>query len=122
WAGTSPGLAADVFGLPAPPRHPMAMARFAAAAGLPVSAFTAAAFRDADVRTLFAGIAAHGARPLSALGSTAAGMLLAALGGTGWPVAKGGSQAISDALAAVVVSHAGVIETDCVVDDAAQLP
>lgn len=122
WAASSPGLVDDVFAMPAPPRHPVAMARFGAAAGLPVDAFVRAAFRDRDTRTLFAGIAAHGVRPLSALGSTAAGLFLATLAGRAWPVARGGSQAISDALAAVVRANGGEIETGCAVTDSGQLP
>ncbi|AVL99131.1 FAD-dependent oxidoreductase [Gordonia iterans] len=122
WAGRAPGLVADVFELPRPPRRPLSTARFAASAGLPVAAFTRAAFRDDVVRTVFAAIAAHGARPSSAPASTAAGLLLAALGEPGWPVARGGSQSISDALAAVVVGHGGTIETGCAITDSAQLP
>ncbi|MFT3660646.1 MAG: NAD(P)/FAD-dependent oxidoreductase [Gordonia sp. (in: high G+C Gram-positive bacteria)] len=122
WAGGEPGLIDDVLNLPGLPRHPAATARFAAAAGLPVGAFTRTAFRDDDARTLFAGIAAHAARPLSALASTAPGLLLAALGGSGWPVARGGSQAISDALASVIRSHGGRIETGHPVTCATELP
>ena len=122
WAGRAPGLADDVFELPGRPRHPVSTARFAAGAGLPVTAFTRIAFRDSAVRTVFAGIAAHGARPLSAPASAAAGLLLAALGESGWPVARGGSQSISDALAAVVTGNGGTIETGCRISDSAQLP
>lgn len=122
WAGESPGLVDDVLGLPAPPRHPLALGRFGAAAALPVSAFTRGAFRDDATRALFAGIAAHGARPLSSAGSTAAGLLLATLAGSGWPVARGGSQAISDALASVVTAAGGTIETGRRITGLAELP
>lgn len=122
WAASVPGVVEDVFALPAPPRRPIAAARFAAAAGLPTAALGRLAFRDARSRVLFAAIAAHGARPLSAPASAAPGLLLAALAGRAWPVARGGSQAVANALAAVLLEHGGTIETDCRVTNAAQLP
>ena len=39
-----------------------------------------------------------------------------------WPCAKGGSRAITDALAALLEAHGGVIERDRPVDDLADLP
>ena len=97
------------------------LARFGSAAGLPVD-LLARAFRTEAGRTMFAGIAAHAIRPLSAPGSAAAGLLLGMLTRSGWPVAQGGSQAIVDALAAIVVAHGGVIETGCEITDSRQLP
>jgi len=49
-------------------------------------------------------------------------MLIAAGHRYGWPVAKGGSRAITDALAAVLTDHAGKIETGVRVDSLASLP
>ncbi|MFC0316071.1 phytoene desaturase family protein [Gordonia phosphorivorans] len=121
WAGHAPGLVADVLNAPALPRRPVAAARFAAAAGLPTAALVRGAFRTPPVRTLFAAVAAHSARPLSAAGSAAPGLLLAALAGSGWPVARGGSQAITEALASVVRAHGGTIETDCPISGFEQL-
>ncbi len=122
WAAEHSGVLDDVFAVPAAPRHPLAAARFAAAAGLSTAALGRLIFRDARTRALFAGIAAHGSRPLAAPASAAPGLLLAALTGRAWPVARGGSQAISDALAADVLAHGGTVETDCPVSDLAQLP
>ncbi|MCK0438988.1 NAD(P)/FAD-dependent oxidoreductase [Gordonia alkaliphila] len=122
WAGSAPGVVDDVLNLPALPDRPVAAARFAAAAGLPAAALVRGAFRTPEVRTLFAGVAAHSARPLSAAASTAPGLLLAALAGSGWPVARGGSQAITDALVDVLTEHGGTLETDCRISDFAQLP
>lgn len=122
WAGEMPGLIDDVFDLPAPPHQPLALARFAAAAGLPTAALTRLAFGTPDVRGLFAAISAHSSRPLAAFGSAAPGMLLAALAGRGWPVAEGGSQAIAEALGTIVRENGGTIETDCAVTDIGQLP
>ena len=115
-------VAHDVFDMPGFPRHPISMARFGPEALAPLDTFVRAAFRDERTRTAFAGIAAHAGRPTSSLGSTAAGLLLGMLTRTGWPVVAGGSQAISDALAAIVVEGGGRIETGCRVTDFAQLP
>ncbi|WP_132992594.1 phytoene desaturase family protein [Gordonia zhaorongruii] len=114
-------LAAQVLEMPDLPRHPVAMSRFAAAAVLPVDTLTRA-FGGHRAAMAFAGIAAHAERPLSAPGSSAAGMLLGGLTVSGWPIAEGGSRAITDALAAIVVDHGGTIEMDCPVTELGQLP
>ncbi|WP_341268207.1 MULTISPECIES: phytoene desaturase family protein [Gordonia] len=114
-------LADDILAMPAIPRRTLDMARFSPAALAPVDVL-AKAFRTDRAAAAFAAIAAHGIRPLSTLGSSAAGLLLGMLTETGWPVAEGGSQAIVDALAAVVVGHGGRIETGVEVTERAQLP
>ncbi|MFW5951227.1 MAG: FAD-dependent oxidoreductase, partial [Gemmatimonadota bacterium] len=56
---------------------------------------------DGDrARAFFVGIAGHTLLPMDRSPSAAFGIMLAAAGhGAGWPVARGGSQAIADALA-----------------------
>ncbi|WP_308469443.1 phytoene desaturase family protein [Gordonia spumicola] len=115
------GLAADVLAMPGVPRRLLDMARFGPAALSPVDVL-ARAFRTDRAATAFAGIAAHAGRPLSAAGSSAAGLLLGMLTTSGWPVAEGGSQAIADALVSVIRGHGGVVETGVEVTDRAQLP
>jgi phytoene dehydrogenase-like protein len=64
-------------------------------------------------RALFAGIAAHSSQPLTSLATSGTGVLLAALAHLGgWPVAKGGSAAITNALASYFQSLGGTIITD----------
>lgn len=121
WVADAPGLVDDVFALPAPPRRPVATARFGALAGLPAATLVRG-LRTGEARTAFAGAAAHAPRPLTAPASSAAGLLLAGLAGRGWPVARGGSQTISDALASIVLENGGRIETDCTVTEFADLP
>ena len=59
-----------------------------------------------------AGVAAHALSPLTQPLSSAVGMALICAGHPfGWPVARGGSRAITDALAAVLPDHGGTIET-----------
>jgi phytoene dehydrogenase-like protein len=56
-------------------------------------------------------MAAHSFRPLSAPGTAAFGLVLLALGhAVGWPVARGGSRAIPDAMRAELESLGGVVE------------
>lgn len=115
-------LVGDVLRMPGLPTHVLSMARFGPEALAPVDAFVRTAFRDERTRTAFAAIAAHAGRPTTSAGSTAPGLLLGMLTSSGWPVTAGGSQAIADALAAIVVEHGGRIETGRPVSDFADLP
>ncbi|MFW0788056.1 phytoene desaturase family protein [Gordonia sp. CPCC 205333] len=80
-------------------------------------------FADSRTRAVFAAVAAHGMRPTGSLASAAPGLLLAAAAsGAGWPVARGGSQAIANALARQLVALGGQIETGWQVTTFAKLP
>jgi phytoene dehydrogenase-like protein len=70
-------------------------------------------FSDEKARALLAGNAAHSLLPLDRLLATNAIGLMLMLAGhaCGWPVAKGGSGRITEALAAYLRSMGGVIET-----------
>ncbi|MCU1398222.1 MAG: FAD-dependent oxidoreductase [Acidimicrobiales bacterium] len=94
------------------PSHPLVLGRFGLPAALPASALGRAAFRTEEARGVFAGCAAHSFLALSRpLTSSFALLLLAAAHAGGWPVARGGSQAISDSLASLLAAHGGRIET-----------
>ncbi|HEY5044917.1 MAG TPA: NAD(P)/FAD-dependent oxidoreductase, partial [Solirubrobacteraceae bacterium] len=72
---------------------------------------------------LWGGCAAHAFSPLSQPLSSSVGMALICAGHRyGWPVARGGSRAISDALAAAVSEHGGRFETGRRVASLAELP
>jgi len=104
------------------PRHPLRLARFGLPAAAPAT-LLARAFPTPQSRALFGGVAAHSFSPLSQPFSSAVGMaLICACHRYGWPVARGGSRAISDALAAVVLEHGGRIETGRRVRSLAELP
>jgi phytoene dehydrogenase-like protein len=69
------------------------------------------------------GVAAHAFSPLSRPMSSAVGVtLICACHRYGWPVARGGSRAITDALAAELREHGGTIETGRRVSSLAELP
>jgi phytoene dehydrogenase-like protein len=104
------------------PAHPWELARFGALAAGP-AAVLARSWRTPEARALFAGVAAHAIRPLTAVGSSALGLMLVAAGHRwGWPVARGGSRSITDALAARLTELGGTIETGTWVTDLADLP
>lgn len=70
---------------------------------------------------LFTGVAAHAVRPPRALPAVGAGLLLATLAHVGgWPVPRGGSQAIVDALAAELRRRGGRVITGHRVDSLAE--
>lgn len=93
------------------PRHPLLLARFGLPSALPAAAL-GRAFRTERGRALFAGVAAHAFAPFHWPMSSAVGMALISAGHhTGWPVAKGGSRAITDAMASALGAAGGIIET-----------
>lgn len=104
------------------PKHPLRLTRFGMAAAAPAT-LLARTFRTPQARALFGGVAAHSFSPLTRLLSSAVGTALIVAGhADGWPVARGGSRAITDALASVVTAHGGVIETGRRVTSLSELP
>jgi phytoene dehydrogenase-like protein len=116
-------LAEDIMGpLLRWPHHPLTLARFGAPTVLPGSAL-AQLFRTQQGRALFGGVAAHAFRPLHYPMTSAIGLgILTAGHRHGWPVAAGGSQSISNALASLLTDLGGKVETDTRVQAASQLP
>jgi phytoene dehydrogenase-like protein len=94
------------------PAHPILLARFGARAALSATALARLSFRGARARGLFAGLAAHSMLPLERPPSAAFGLMLGLLAhSVGWPLPRGGSQRLSDALASQLRSLGGEIET-----------
>jgi phytoene dehydrogenase-like protein len=103
-------------------RHPFALARFGLPALLPVSAL-ARRFRSPVARALVAGAGAHSFLPLTrALGGGLGLALLVSGHAVGWPIPRGGSQRIADALASVLRELGGEIETGRSVSSLRELP
>jgi phytoene dehydrogenase-like protein len=103
------------------PSHPVRLVRFGLGAATPAT-LLARSWRTPQARALFGGVAAHGFslmnRPMS---SSVGCALISACHAFGWPVAKGGSGAISEALASVLRAHGGTIETGRRVTELAEL-
>lgn len=93
------------------PRHPLRLARFGIPAAAPAT-LLARSWKTPQARALFGGVAAHSFASLSWPMSSSVGCALIDAGHAfGWPVAKGGSRSITDALASVLRAHGGKIET-----------
>jgi phytoene dehydrogenase-like protein len=106
-----------------PPRHPLSLARFGLSALRSAQGLAHARFDGERARALLAGCAAHSMLSLRRSPSASFGLVLALLGhAVGWPVARGGSQRIADALAAHLRSLGGEIETGRRVHSLDELP
>ena len=104
------------------PAHPLRMARFGML-GLRSAQSLARRFDDPRARSLLAGCAAHSILPLDRSLTGALGLMFLLTGHmVDWPVAEGGSHAITKALASLLVSLGGRIETSTQVETFAQLP
>ncbi|MFY0254111.1 phytoene desaturase family protein [Chitinophaga sp. 30R24] len=115
-------VAEDSLGPFSIPRHPLTMARFGWYALQSATAISRR-FTTAHARGLWAGMAAHSIQPLTNIASAAIGIVLLAVGHRyGWPVPKGGSQAIGNALAGYFTSLGGEIQTGVNVSSLQQLP
>ncbi|AZG46785.1 phytoene desaturase family protein [Gordonia insulae] len=111
-------LAEDLLGpLLAWPRHPVRLAEFGHRALYPATG-VARVFRSDAARALFGGVAAHAFTRLDRPGSAAAGLILLAAGHRyGWPVAEGGSSAITSALASALIDAGGSITVGQTITD-----
>ncbi|MEP6494673.1 MAG: NAD(P)/FAD-dependent oxidoreductase [bacterium] len=104
-------------------RHPFLMANFGRHAIRSAEGFARRSFADERTRAMFAGVAAHSVVPLDQLATAGYGLgLLVAAHAVGWPVARGGSQRLSDAMAAYLRSLGGEIITDTRVGRLEELP
>lgn len=104
------------------PRHPLELLRFGLKAMMPATV-TARRFQTPEAAALFTGCAAHAFLPLGRPLTSAFGLLLTAVGHLhGWPFARGGSQALADAMASYLRSLGGSIETGTWITDLRQLP
>ncbi|AEN13424.1 MULTISPECIES: NAD(P)/FAD-dependent oxidoreductase [unclassified Streptomyces] len=104
------------------PRDPYRWMRFGVDA-LPPATLLARRFRGAKARGLIAGLAAHAIAPTSGIATSGIALLFAlAAHEKGWPVPRGGSQAISDALASYLREQGGTIRTGTEVRRLDELP
>ena len=93
-------LAADLLRPLGVPRHPLLLSRFGLRAVHSASGLAKTAFDGPRARALFAGLGAHSIMPLDRLGSAGIGLFMCIMGhAVGWPIAKGGSQRIAEAMA-----------------------
>ncbi len=104
------------------PKAPLAAVHYGALGALPAT-MTGALFREQAARAAFTGMAAHSVLDLHAPLTAGYGLLLAALAHlVGWPVVRGGSQMLADALAARLLRLGGEVVTGQRVRSLDELP
>jgi len=105
------------------PRHPFLMGLFAMSALHSVKNLVERKFRSGRTRAFFSGLAGHAMIPLENIGTSAFGIVLATLAHTvGWPIIKGGSQKLADALADHFRDKGGEIVTGKTISSFGDLP
>jgi phytoene dehydrogenase-like protein len=108
WGDLAPAVLGPILRLP---RHPLTLAGFGLRGLLPAT-WAARAFSTPEARGLFAGAAAHTFLPLSRPFTTAMGTMLLASGHVaGWPMVRGGTQRLADAMEARLRELGVTIET-----------
>ncbi len=114
-----PALAKDILRpLLHVPSHPFLLAKFAQDAVAPATFVARRRFRNERTRALFAGLAAHSFLSLNKPLSASFGLVLgAAAHAVGWPIPRGGAQAITNALSAHLVRLGGKIISSTRVED-----
>jgi len=120
WDALAPDVLRSLF---APlPRHPVLLARFGLRS-LPPVALLARRVRTRAGASLVSGMAGHTGVPLSAPVTAGPALMLSlAAHDVGWPVPRGGAQAISDALAGRLRALGGTITTGHAVASLDELP
>ena len=115
-------LSEDTMGPLGFPKHPLVMAKFGLKAIQSANAI-ASKFKTKEARGLWGGMSAHAIQPFSNWASSAIGLILSAVGHKyGWPMPKGGSQSIADAMASYFISLGGQIKTGTMVNHINELP
>lgn len=119
-------ILADAFLGPLRPqllRHPFVAAHFGLEAIRSARALAEEKFRGERARALFAGMSAHSMLSLEQPPSAAFGLILGILGHVvGWPLPRGGSQRIADAMGSYLLSLGGEIVTGVEVKSLDNLP
>lgn len=122
-SGQSEAIISDFLAPLRLPKNPVQFSLFGLLALLPAKRFAEIFFRDERTRAMFAGMAAHSIQPLERPATAAFGLMLLMLAhAVGFPMAKGGSQNITLAMAQYFKSLGGTIITNCEVTDLCELP
>jgi phytoene dehydrogenase-like protein len=118
WAGVVDGVLAPL----RVPAHPFLMARFGLRAVRSVAGLTRG-FDGDEARALLAGVGAHSMLPLSASPTAGVALMLTLLAhAVGWPVVRGGSQVLADALVRDLAGLGGTLTLGTRVTSLAELP
>ncbi len=105
-------LSKDILGPIRIPHSPLLMAKFGWYGMLSAKLLANSIFDTTPLKAYFAGLAAHSILPLEKAFTASFGLAFAAsIHSVGWPVAKGGSSTITNAMASYFKKLGGVIET-----------
>ena len=105
------------------PRHPFKMLRFGLSGFPSAIALAESRFTAPHARALFGGLAAHSILPLEKAFTASFGLVMGMTGhALGWPMARGGAQAIADALVARFTKSGGELVTGARVASLDELP
>jgi len=119
----APKLIPTLLGPPTVPGHPLALLRFGLRGARSARGLSNSLFTGTHARALLAGLAAHSMLPVESSPTAGFGLFLGLLGHhVGWPVAKGGSQVLADALARYLRTLGGDIATGEQIEHLKQLP
>lgn len=119
WPEIAPELLRPMISIP---RHPFVLAKFGLQGLMPAVSMANRLFRSERTKALFAGLAAHSMVELDEPFTASFGIVFAVTAhAVGWPIARGGSQAITNALCAHFESLGGVVRTSNRVDTLASL-
>ncbi len=117
-----PDIETDALGPPLPPRHPIAMARFATRA-LRSAEAVGRRFRSEESAALWAGLAAHSMSGLDRPLTGGIALVLTILAHrVGWPFPRGGAERLASALASLLEARGGKIATGQRVGSLDELP
>jgi len=104
------------------PRHPLLLARFGLPGLMSARFFANRTFRSERTKALFAGLAAHSFLCLDDPLTASFGIVFAITAhAVGWPIPRGGSQSITNALNAYLVKLGGTVKTSSRVGSLAAL-
>lgn len=119
WQAFAPEVLRPVLAIP---KHPWLMARFGMNA-LRSAKSIARRFSSERTRSLFAGLAAHSFLALDEPLSGAFGLLMAiSAHAVGWPIARGGSQSLTNALCSYLSTLGGTVKPSSRVESIESLP
>src|SRR5215469_507673 len=109
WSEFAPEILRPLLRLP---RHPFLLARFGLPGLMPARFFANRIFRSQRTKALFAGLAAHSFLSLDDPLTASFGIVFAITAhAVGWPIPRGGSQSITNALNAYLVKLGGAVKT-----------
>lgn len=105
------------------PKHPLFLAKFGLKALLPATVFSNWFFKEQRAKALFAGCVAHSILPFNKFFTSALGLMFLSSGhAMNWPVAKGGSQNIANALLKCFQESGGEILLSTRINKLSELP